>query len=69
MLIASLIAIPITYFLLDHVLTNTQHYSIRIGYFEIGISFLIMLFFMGITILSQTMKAAHANPADNLRAE
>ena len=69
MIIASIITIPAVYFLLDHVLTNTQHYSVQIGFLEIIVSLLIMAFFVLTTILSQTMKAANANPADNLRTE
>ena len=69
MVIASIITIPSVYFLMDHVLTNTQHYSVQIGLVEIVASLLIMLFFVLTTILSQTMRAANANPADNLRSE
>jgi len=69
MVIASVITIPAVYFLLDHVLTNTQHYSVPIGFVEIVASLFIMMFFVLTTILSQTLKAANANPADNLRSE
>lgn len=69
MVIASVITIPAVYFLMDHVLTNTQHYSVPIGFVEIIASLFIMMFFVLTTILSQTLKAANANPADNLRSE
>jgi len=69
MVIASVITIPAVYFLMDHVLTTTQHYSVPIGFVEIIASLFIMLFFVLTTILSQTLKAANANPADNLRSE
>lgn len=68
-IIASVITIPAVYFLMDYVLANTQHYSVQIGFVEIIVSLIIMMFFVLTTILSQTMKAANANPADNLRSE
>jgi putative ABC transport system permease protein len=69
MIIASVITIPLVYFLMEHVLTNTQHYSVQIGFVEIIASLLIMMLFVLTTILSQALKAANANPADNLRSE
>jgi len=69
MVIASVITVPAVYFLMDYVLTNTQHYSVPIGFVEIIASLFIMMFFVLTTILSQTLKAANANPADNLRSE
>ena len=69
MIIASVITIPAVYFLFDYVLTNTQHYSVQIGFVEVIVSLFIMMFFVITTILSQTLKAANANPADNLRTE
>ena len=69
MIIASVITIPLVYFLMEHVLTNTQHYSVQIGFVEIVASLLIMMLFVLTTILSQALKAANANPADNLRSE
>ena len=69
MVIASIITIPIMYFLFTHLLNNTQYYSIKIGFFEIFISLVIMLFLGLATVLSQTLKAANANPVDNLKTE
>ena len=69
MVIASIITIPVIYFLFNHLLADIQHYSIQIGFIEIIISLLIMMFLGLATILSQTLKAANANPADNLRTE
>jgi putative ABC transport system permease protein len=69
MVIASAITIPIVYFLFTHVLHNTQYYSIQIGFVEIFVSLIIMLFLGLATILSQTLKAANANPVDNLKTE
>lgn len=69
MLIASIITIPVIFFLFTHLLASTQHYSIRIGFIEIIVSLLIMMILGLVTILSQTLKAANANPADTLRTE
>jgi len=69
MVIASSITIPVMYFLFTHLLTNTQYYSIKIGFIEIFVSLMIMLFFGFATVLSQTLKAANANPVDNLKTE
>ncbi|PIQ21941.1 MAG: hypothetical protein COW65_06075 [Cytophagales bacterium CG18_big_fil_WC_8_21_14_2_50_42_9] len=69
MVIASVITIPVIYFLFDYLLVSIQHYSIHIGFTEIFVSLFIMLFLGLATILSQTWRAANANPADNLRTE
>jgi putative ABC transport system permease protein len=69
MLIASLIAVPAVYFLFDYLLLSIQYYSIQIGIVEISISLLIIAFLGFSTILSQTRKAANANPVDYLRTE
>ena len=66
MAIASIITIPVIYFLFNHLLGNTQHYSIEIGAIEIVVSLIIMLFLGLTTVLAQTLKAANANPVDNL---
>lgn len=69
LVIASVITVPAVYFLMDYVLANTQHYSVSIGFIEILASLVIMVVFVLTTILSQTLRAANANPADNLRSE
>jgi ABC-type antimicrobial peptide transport system permease subunit len=69
MAIASIITIPIIYFLFNQMLASVQHYSIKVGLFEVIISLVIMLFLGLATILSQTLKAANANPVENLRTE
>jgi ABC-type antimicrobial peptide transport system permease subunit len=47
----------------------TQYYSIKIGFWEIFVSLLLMLFLGLATVLSQTLKAANANPVNNLKTE
>ena len=69
MVIASLVTIPLVYFLFTQLLNSTQYYSIQIGFWEVSISLLIMLILGLATVLSQTLKAANANPVDNLRTE
>jgi len=65
--IASFIALPLTYLFFDKVYFRSQHYKIPIGATEIVLSIVIILSFGLATILSQTMKAAQANPVDTLR--
>lgn len=69
MIVAAAIAIPVVYFMMSYLIANTQHYSMKVGVVEITISLLIMSFLGLATILSQTLKAANANPVDNLRTE
>jgi len=69
MAIATVITIPAIYFLFDYLLVSIQRYSIEIGFVEIFTSVLIMTVLCLSTILSQTLKAANANPAENLRIE
>lgn len=66
MIIASLITAPAMVLLFNHLLTSIQHYSISIGFIEISAGLLIMLSLGGATILSQTLKAANANPVEHL---
>lgn len=69
MLIAAIIATPVTIFLFDIMLSGTQHYRIPIGAIEVILSLLLMLILGVGTILSQTLRAAKANPVDTLRCE
>ncbi len=69
MVIASVITIPVIYFLMNHLLVSIQHYSVQIGFLEISVSVIIIMFLGLTTILSQTLKAANANPVNNLRTE
>lgn len=69
LVIASAIRIPVIYFLFTHLLGNTHYYSIKIGFIEIFVSLVIMLFLGPATVLSQTLKAAKANPVENLKTE
>jgi hypothetical protein len=69
MLIAAVIATPITYLFFDKVFLGMQYYRIGIGVWEIVLSLLLMLVLGVGTILSQTLKAAKANPVDTLRSE
>lgn len=69
MLIAAVIATPLTYLVFDLLLFGSEHYPISIGVLEIFISIVIM-FVLGIsTVLSQTLKASKANPVETLKYE
>lgn len=69
MLIATVIATPLTYFFFDVLLFGEQSYPIAIGALEV-IASILLLFVLGLTtILSQTVKASKANPVDTLRYE
>lgn len=69
MVIASLIAVPLTYLLLDKMMAEMQHYRADIGFLEISISLIIVSVLGLTTIISQTLRAARANPVDNLKSE
>jgi putative ABC transport system permease protein len=70
MAIASVITLPVIYyFFTEHLLPNSQHYHAKIGFLEMAGSLLIMLVLGLSTVLSQTWKAANANPVDNLKVE
>ncbi|WP_373331551.1 ABC transporter permease [Salmonirosea aquatica] len=64
--ILDVITIPVVYFLFNLLLGNTQHYSMEIGLLEVAVSLAIMMGLGLTTILSQTLKAANANPVENL---
>ncbi|NOT76959.1 MAG: FtsX-like permease family protein [Cyclobacteriaceae bacterium] len=69
MLIATVIATPLTYFFFDVLLFGEQSYPIAIGALEIVASILLLFVLGVVTILSQTVKASKANPVDTLRYE
>ncbi len=68
MSLAVLIATPLAWFLGKMILQNAYHrVPLKPGFFITGILFLIII--GGITVLSQTWKAANRNPVDSLRYE
>lgn len=69
LLIASMIAIPATYFLFDAVILSDQVNRAEIGVLELSLG-VIVIFVIGFTTIgSQTWKAAKSNPAQTLRSE
>ncbi len=68
-LIASLIAIPSTYYFFTQTVLTGMKYRIDIGPWELGSGALLIIFIALITISTQTFKAAKTNPATNLRNE
>jgi putative ABC transport system permease protein len=68
LLVAAMIATPITFFLFDQFLQR-QYFKMNIGVIEIVISLLLVMGLGLAAILSQTWRAAQANPVDSLRSE
>jgi putative ABC transport system permease protein len=68
-LVAAMIAMPLTYLFFDKIYLRMQSNKIPIGAGEIIISITVMMILGLITILSQTARAAKANPVDTLRYE
>lgn len=69
MMIAALIAVPIAWMFFEKVYLRAYYYRISVGLTEIGVSVFFMMALGLVTILSQTMRAARANPVDSLRSE
>jgi putative ABC transport system permease protein len=69
MIIATIITVPLVSYGMDFLLASAQKYNVPIGLLEIASSIFIMATLCLATIFSQTMKAANANPAENLRIE
>lgn len=69
MLIAGVIAVPLTWLFFENVFLRRQYYKIDIGFFEIGTSLALMLLLGLAAILPQTVRAARSNPVDTLRNE
>jgi len=69
LMVAAMIAIPVTYLFFDKFYLRTSYYSMPIGLTEVVVSLAIILFLGLATILSQTLKAARTNPVDTLRSE
>lgn len=70
MIIAAIIATPLTWLFFEKVFLRVQsYYSFGVGFVDVLISLLIMFFLGGLTVLSQTVRAARSNPVDTLRYE
>ena len=69
LLYASIITVPIAYFMFDKLFLSMQHFRANIGASEIIFSILVLFILGVITIMSQTIKAAMKNPVDSLRHE
>jgi len=67
--LAALIAIPIGYFFFNFMLTMQQYYSVTVGILDIVFSLLMLLSIGALTLASQTIKTAMANPVDTLQTE
>jgi type IV secretory pathway TrbL component len=69
MLIAAVIAIPFTWLFFENSFLRQYHYKIEIGIGEVAISLALLVGIGLTTILSQTIRAARANPVDTLKNE
>ncbi len=69
LLIAVVIAVPITYFFFDKIFLRIHHYRDNIGITEIVLGVLAILVIGFATIISQAIKTALSNPVDSLKYE
>lgn len=69
MLLAALIAVPVTYWVIDHYVFSDLIYRVQLGLVELLSGVVIIFLIGGLTIVWQTALAARANPADLLRDE
>ena len=69
MIIAAFIATPVSFLFYDFVLSMEQHYSVTVGPMEAILSLGILFLIGVITMASQTIRTALANPADTLQYE
>jgi putative ABC transport system permease protein len=67
-LIASVIAIPVTWWGMHKWLENFA-YQTQVSWWVFGLSVLLMLAVALLTLSIQTIRAANANPVDSLRTE
>ena len=68
-ILASFVAIPLSYSLFKETILTNAKYTIEIGFWELGGGALLIIFIALVTISTQTFKAAKTNPATNLRNE
>src|SRR5690606_16001981 len=68
-IIAILIATPLTYLFFDQLFLRVHHFRTAIGFTEIGGSILFLCILVSFTIGSQTLKVARVNPVDTLKIE
>lgn len=69
LLIAGVLATPISFYLLEMVLDSVYEYRVDVGPIPFIIGLLVIVLTAFITIASQVYKAARANPIDALRTE
>ncbi|MEO1258502.1 MAG: ABC transporter permease [Bacteroidota bacterium] len=69
LLIAAVIALPLTFLLFDKVVLRQFAFRIEIGVVELGFGVVVLLLLGLLTIGSQTWKAARRNPAEVLKGE
>jgi putative ABC transport system permease protein len=68
LLVAVLIGVPAAWFI-NNLWLEIMAYHTQMNFTVIGIGVLILLALGGVTIGSQTLRAAFTNPVDNLKNE
>ena len=66
---AFVIAIPLSVFVIDLMLSSMQHYRVRLNAWDILLGMLVLIGLGVLTISTQTIKTASANPAETLKNE
>ncbi len=69
MLIAAVIASPLSFFFYNMLMEQSTAFGVGVGLTDIAIAIGLLLFIGAITLASQTIKRAHANPVDSLGSE
>jgi putative ABC transport system permease protein len=69
MLLAALIAAPISYLFFNALLAEVQYYGVRVGFVDISLGLGFLLLIGVVTLASQTIRTATANPVDTLKCE
>jgi putative ABC transport system permease protein len=63
------VALPLTIFVLSKMLEQLQYYSVKLSFWDVIASTILLLGLGVITISSQTWKTAGANPAETLKGD
>lgn len=69
MVIAAIIAMPLSYVFFNFLLAQVQYYSVTVGIIDLTLGFSLLLSIGAITLASQTIRTAMANPVDTLQYE
>ncbi|KYG76543.1 ABC transporter permease [Roseivirga echinicomitans] len=68
-IVSAAVAIPTSYYLFKNTIAQNMEYTINIGFWELGSGAILVITTALLTISSQAIKAAKANPSESLRSE